>query len=128
MRRLPHILPILALSAVVVSARCGRFCAPSLELQRYAASFVPFQLYSSDDCFTAWNDAAGLLAALELTCRNQNKALAIGYAEAEPYVRHMAEQVLDQFYDPDAPNGWGPCSGHIAVPLPDPPSGVAAMA
>lgn len=123
----PKILLFVLLSTAALAPQCKPVQGPSAQLLQFAGSFVPFRAYSSSNCFEAWDDAASLLAALELNRRGQRPDLAITNGEAESYVGHMAKEVLDQFYDPDAPNGWGPCIGWVRVPLPDPPSGVAAM-
>lgn len=95
-------------------------------LEHWAAEFVPFQYYSPSNCDSVFAGTVRLLAAVELYAIDPEHPLAISPAEAEAYVQHQADSELAHYYDPAAPNTWGPC--RLQAPLPGPTTGVALLA
>ncbi|MCZ6784377.1 MAG: hypothetical protein O7G30_13825, partial [Proteobacteria bacterium] len=108
------LIALLALSALSLAGDCRNVRVKTQGpgevialLQPFADRFVPFVPYPLDNCFAVWPDTGELLAALEI--HRLDPSLGIEPELAGPYVRHMAESVLAQIYDPDDPDTWGPC-------------------
>jgi hypothetical protein len=105
--------------------------APDTTLFRYLALyFTPFEVYPTEPgpaaCAAIWVDSVGLLGSLELYRLDPLHVLAIPPLEAEPYVKHLADQLLPRIYDPQAQGTQGSCG--FWTDTPDTSGSVAVMA